>query len=386
MGFLFSPSLIFSVLLASLYGAVFHFIWGKNWRDLGVYWVVAVLGFGLGKYVIDGEKAYRFCPKFPKLEFVTPEDQLQQTQTSFYSLNMERDQVQLVRGDDATLTRMDIAAAQDHGTLDSCISTWDYQNSRLQVGGSYQGPKIVNFANILKYESFPLARIIETVLDIVKSAMGTPVEIEFAVDLNKDPDGKASFYILQIKPLMGDLEDFHLNLADANRDQLFLYSEHAMGNGKVDELEDIVYVDPDTFDRSRTHSMAMELEQLNSGLKSKGRRYILVGPGRWGSRDPWLGIPVNWSHISNAKIIVEVELEDFKVDPSLGSHFFHNVTSMNIGYFDIPYQSKTDFIDWHWIKLQELKSRTEHLVHARSRRPMVVKMDGRKSISVIYRG
>ena len=347
---------------------------------------IAVLGFGLGKYVIDGEKAYRFCPKFPKLEFVTPEDQLQQTQTSFYSLNMERDQVQLASGDDATLTRMDIAAAQDHGTLDSCISTWDYQNNRLQVGGSYQGPKVVNFANILKYESFPLARIIETVLDIVKSAMGTPVEIEFAVDLNKDPDGKASFYILQIKPLLGDLEDFNLNLADTNRDQLFLYSEHAMGNGKVDELEDIVYVDPDTFDRSRTHSMAMELEQLNSGLKSKGRRYILVGPGRWGSRDPWLGIPVNWSHISNAKIIVEVELEDFKVDPSLGSHFFHNVTSMNIGYFDIPYQSKTDFIDWHWIKLQELKSRTEHLVHARSRRPMVVKMDGRKSISVIYRG
>ncbi len=159
----------------------------------------------------------------------------------------------------------------------------------------------------------------------------------------------------------------------------------APGEHRVPEAR-IVYVDPDTFDRSRTHSMAMELEQLNSGLKSKGRRYILVGPGRWGSRDPWLGIPVNWSHISNAKIIVEVELEDFKVDPSLGSHFFHNVTSMNIGYFDIPYQSKTDFIDWHWIKLQELKSRTEHLVHARSRRPMVVKMDGRKSISVIYRG
>jgi hypothetical protein len=147
----------------------------------------------------------------------------------------------------------------------------------------------------------------------------------------------------------------------------------------------LIYVDPERFDRSRTVEMSRELDGLNSRLRQENRRYILIGPGRWGSKDRWLGIPVNWKHISGARIIVEAALADFKVDPSLGSHFFHNVTSMNIGYFDVPYGSPSGFIDWEWLKSQKAVSRTQYLVHLRTARPLGVKMDGRKRISVIYK-
>ncbi len=346
---------------------------------------IAVIGVGLGKYVIDGEKTHRFCPKYPKLDFLTPEEQIKYSQQEFYALDMQENHMHLVRGDDSTLARLDINEAERDGTITYSASVWDYENNRIQVGVRVKGPRIVNFAYMLKYDTFPLARVLEEVMDIMKSAMGTPVEIEFAVDLKKDKQGKPSFYILQIKPLLGDLEDFALNLAGINKNGLFLYTERAMGNGKIDNICDIIYVDPHKFDKSRTADMVSELEQLNDRMKKEKRKYILIGPGRWGSRDRWLGIPVVWSQISNADIIVEIELEDFRVDPSLGSHFFHNVTSMNIGYFNIPYQSKIDFIDWEWLEAHNAVNRTENFIHVQTEDPLIAKMDGRKSISVIYK-
>ncbi len=346
---------------------------------------IAVIGIGLGKYVIDGEKAHRFCPHYPKIDFVSPEEQIHFTQEEYYAIDMQDDQVHLIEGDDATLARLPIGEARDSETLKTCVSTWDYENDRLQLGALQRGPRIVNFAYILKYGYFPLAEVLEAVLDIVKGAMGTPVEIEFAVDLNKAANGKPSFYILQIKPLLGDLEDYHLNLVEISRDDLVLYSERAMGNGTIDNLRDLIYVDPQRFDKSRTRQMTGELEKLNKLLKRENRGYILIGPGRWGSRDPWLGIPVNWNHISNVKVIVEAELADFKVDPSLGSHFFHNVTSMNIGYFDIPFKSSGNFLDWEWLRRQKAAHRSEHFVHLRFADPLIAKMDGRKRISVIFK-
>jgi hypothetical protein len=158
-----------------------------------------------------------------------------------------------------------------------------------------------------------------------------------------------------------------------------------MGNGRIDGLRDVIFVDPGTFDKARTVEMTRELEELNNRLKQEDRHYILIGPGRWGSRDPWLGIPVNWNHISNVKIIVEAELPDFRVDPSLGSHFFHNVTSMNIGYFDIPINSGGNFIDWDWLHSRSAAHRTEHLLHLQFKDPLVAKMDGRKRIAVIFK-
>ena len=346
---------------------------------------ISVIGIGLGKYVIDGEKAFRFCPHYPKIDFVSPEEQLEFSQQEFYGIDMMEDHVNLIEGDDATLSRLSVGEAQEHGALQYCVSTWDYQNNRLQMGDELPGPRIVNFAYILKYDYFPLAKVLEVVLDIVKGAMGTPVEIEFAVDLNKAGNGKPNFYILQIKPLLGDLEEYNLDLSEVRREELVLYSDRAMGNGKIDGLKDIIFIDPERFDKTRTVEMTGEIEELNNLMKQEDRGYILVGPGRWGSRDPWLGIPVNWNHISNVKAIVEAELPDFKVDPSLGSHFFHNVTSMNIGYFDIPCNSAANFIDWEWLRSHKAAHKSEHLVHLRFEDSLVVKMDGRKRISVVFK-
>jgi len=346
---------------------------------------ISVIGIGLGKYVIDGEKAFRFCPHYPKIDFVSPEEQLEFSQQEFYGIDMMEDHVNLIEGDDATLSRLSVGEAQEHGALQYCVSTWDYQNNRLQMGDELPGPRIVNFAYILKYDYFPLAKVLEVVLDIVKGAMGTPVEIEFAVDLNKAGNGKPNFYILQIKPLLGDLEEYNLDLSEVRREELVLYSDRAMGNGKIDGLKDIIFIDPERFDKTRTVEMTGEIEELNNLMKQEDRGYILVGPGRWGSRDPWLGIPVNWNHISNVKVIVEAELPDFKVDPSLGSHFFHNVTSMNIGYFDIPCNSAANFIDWEWLRSHKAAHKSEHLVHLRFEDSLVVKMDGRKRISVVFK-
>jgi CheY-like chemotaxis protein len=346
---------------------------------------IAVAGFGLGKHVIDGEKAHRFCPKYPDIDFVGPEAQLKESQQSFYAINMKDHTLQLLEGEAATLKVRRIDEAVGEGTLEPCISVWDYENNRLQVGSGLTGPMVLNFAPILKFDAFPLARTLEAVLEIIKSAMGTPVEIEFAVDLRPALNGLPSFYILQIKPLLGNLEDFTLDLTEVNKKDLLLYTERAMGNGRLDDVYDLIFVDPNKFDRSKTLEMTAELEKLNRSLKREQRRYILVGPGRWGSSDRWLGIPVTWSHISNARVIVEVEREDLRVDPSLGSHFFHNVTSMNIGYFDLPLGSKTDFIDWDWLARQPVTARTQNFVHLRFDKPLVVKMDGRKRISVIYK-
>jgi hypothetical protein len=346
---------------------------------------IAVIALGLGKYVIDGEKALRFCPRYPRIDFLPPEEQLEYSQGEFYALDLRPRPLRLIEGDAATLARLSIGEAQAHGMLRHCVSTWDPQNYRLVLDSQVPGPKVVNFAYILKYNTFPLAHVLETVLDIVKTAMGTPVEVEFAADLDAPAGGKPSFYVLQIKPLLGDLEEYSLNLAEVDSRQLLLYSERAMGNGKIDGLRDLIYVDPERFDRAGTVRMTRELERLNSGLREEGRNYVLLGPGRWGSRDPWLGIPVNWNHISNAKVIVEAELPDFKVDPSLGSHFFHNVTSMNIGYFDVPVATPGCFIDWEWLKSRRAQTETEHFVHLRFSEPIVVKMDGRRRVSAIFK-
>jgi CheY-like chemotaxis protein len=345
---------------------------------------IAVVGVGLGKYVIDGEKAYRFCPQYPRLDFAPPQEQLTGSQDSFYGIDMEEDRIDLATGDDATLSRLSVAEASSDGPMRFCFSTWDPQNARVIVGGEAAGPRIVNFAHILKYDAVPLAKTLSLVLDVVKGAMGTPVEIEFAVNL-EEAGSRPALYVLQIKPLLGNLDECSLEVSALRQEDLLLYTERAMGNGNVMDLHDLIYVDPERFDRSRTVEMSRELDGLNSRLRQENRRYILIGPGRWGSKDRWLGIPVNWKHISGARIIVEAALADFKVDPSLGSHFFHNVTSMNIGYFDVPYGSPSGFIDWEWLKSQKAVSRTQYLVHLRTARPLGVKMDGRKRISVIYK-
>ena len=347
---------------------------------------IATIAVGLGKYVVDGERAYRFAPPYPEMDMLPPKEQLRASQRNFYALDMSRTALDLESGEDATLISYDIKVAEKDGALRHCASVWDNNDDRIRDGLEAQGPRIVNFRNILKYDSFPLARILKQALDLIRDAMETPVEIEFAINLDPDPDnGKPTFCLLQIKHQLVDGGDVNLIAAELDPADLFLFSEKCVGNGTVEGLQDIVWVDPQGFDKFHTPELAVELEKLNDQFRVQSGKYMLIGPGRWGSNDPHLGIPIAWSMISCAQVIVEYAMENFQADASLGSHFFHNVTSLNIGYFTVPYPRGTSLLDWDWLREQTEISRLGCLVHSRVQVPLLIVMDGRRSASAIFK-
>jgi len=343
----------------------------------------AVAALGLGRYVVEGEKAFRFAPLYPNLEINSARDQYKGSQVYFYAVDLTKKDVNLLEGEDAGLRKLDIYDAEMHGTLKHLASVYSLDNERISAGLRDAGPRVINFADILKYNYIPLAKTIEVVLDVVKEALGSPVEIEFAVDLNKDENYKASFYLLQIKPLIGNIAGFNIDMEKVNRDEILLYSEKEMGNGLIDTIDEVVFVDPDTFDKSKTVEMAEEIDQINREMGKAGKKYILIGPGRWGTRDRWIGIPVMWPQISNAKVIVETSMEGFPLDASSGSHFFHNVTSMNVGYFCVQTEYSESFIRYDVLKAQKDVRKTDFFTIVKFDKPLTVRMDGKKRISVI---
>ncbi|MEI6455709.1 MAG: PEP/pyruvate-binding domain-containing protein [bacterium] len=343
----------------------------------------AVIALGLGRYVVEGEKAFRFAPLYPNLEINSPKDQFKGSQVDFYAVDLKKKDVNLLDGEDAGLRKLDIYDAEQHGTLKHCASVYSLENNRIIPGLRDTGPRIVNFADILKYNYIPLAKTIEVVLDVVKEALGSPVEIEFAVDLNKDENYKASFYLLQIKPMIGTAADFEIEMSNIPKEDILLYSEKEMGNGLLDDIHDVVFVDPDTFDKSKTLEMADEMDKINSEMGKNKTRYLLIGPGRWGTRDKWIGVPVTWPQISHAKVIVETSLEGFPLDASSGSHFFHNVTSMNVGYFCVQPELSDSFIRFDVLKQQKNIRKTEYFSIVHFEKPLTVRMDGKKRISVV---
>ncbi len=344
----------------------------------------AVIGAGLGKYVVDGEKSYRFSPKYPKLEIITPKDLFHSSQVDFYALDLNEKQLNLAKdGDEAGLKRLSVYEAEKQGTLKHLASVYDPENDRIEPGLMKPGPRILNFADILKYNYIPLAKTLEVLLELFKEALGAPVELEFAIDLEKKEDGFPSFYLLQMKPLVENPEDYSIEQPLEKYENRLLYTEKSLGNGKIDYLTDFVFVKPEFFNKLDTEVMAHEIGEINKNIKSASRSYILMGPGRWGTRDKFIGIPVAWPQISNAKIIIEVGLENFPLDASLGSHFFHNVTSMNVGYFSIPENHVDDYINWQTLKEQPTIFETKYFSHVRFTNPLTVMMDGRKRTSLI---
>jgi len=343
----------------------------------------SVMALGLGRYVVEGEKAFRYCPKYPKLDIASLKDQYKDSQVHFYAVDLKKKDIDILEGEDAGLIKLDIYDAEMHGTLKHCASVYDIDNERILPGLDAQGPRIINFANILKYNYSPIPETVDKILEIVKEAMGTAVEIEYAVDLNKDEEGKTSLYLLQIKPLIGNVNDFEIDDSVINTDDIILRSVKAMGNGIIEDICDIIYIDLEKFDKSKTELMVEEIAVLNEKMKSEKKRYILIGPGRWGTRDKWIGVPVVWPQISNAKVIVELGFEGFPLDPSSGSHFFHNVTSMNVGYLSIPSCNEEQFINWEKLSKNHVVERTEFFVHIETPLPFIVKMDGKKRISMI---
>ncbi|MBK6345219.1 MAG: pyruvate, phosphate dikinase [Bacteroidales bacterium] len=343
----------------------------------------AVAALGLGKQVVEGEKAYRFSPKYPSTEINSPQDQFKNSQVDFFAVDLNKKEINLLEGDTAGLIKLEIDDAERHGNLRHLASVYDFENHRIVPGLTQSGPRIINFSNILKYNYIPLAGAIDVVLDVVKEAMGAPVEIEFAVDLNRDENLRASFYVLQIKPLIGSMQDYSFDAETIDPESVLLLSEKGMGNGLINDICDVIYIDISAFDKRKTEEMVVEIESLNRKMMHENRKYLLIGPGRWGTRDKWIGIPVNWPQISSARVIVETSLEGYPLDASSGSHFFHNVTSMNVGYFSVQQELSGSFIKWEILDQQPLVQRTTYFKHVRFEKPVSIKMDGKKRIAAI---
>lgn len=344
---------------------------------------VAIVALGLGQYVVEGENAFRFSPSYPSLDVVSQKDIYKYSQVKFYAVDLSKNQPDLLQGENAGLAMLDIAVAEHHGTLNHCASVLSPDNDMITPGLDKPGPRIVNFANILKYEYIPLASTVKLILEIVEEAIGTPVEIEFAVDLTKDDAGNASFYLLQIKPLVGSGAGYSIDPGEINKDDLIMLTKKSMGNGIIDNLTDIIFAEPEKFSAKNSNAMASEISKMNEKMVKEKRKYILIGPGRWGTRDHLLGIPVVWSQITNAKIIVEVNIHGKFLDASLGSHFFHNVTSMNVGYFSVNQGVDGGFIKWEKLCSVEPVEKGEYFTHIRLDNPVNVRMDGKKSIAYI---
>lgn len=345
---------------------------------------LCIAGLGLGAYVVEGGEAYRFCPRYPKLDVVAPGEDSGSVQKWFYALDMDKQAPDLAQGDKATLAKLDLAEAEANPWFSLIVSTWNFADDRLEAGSAIKGPRLIDFAPILKHEAFPLATVINTVLDTGSRSMGIPVEIEFALSFDEDQK-QPIFYVLQIKPLIQQANRGDIDINEIKPGQFLVFSEKSMGNGRDNTIKDVIWVDPDNFDRSKTDAMAEEIGLLNEELKELERRYILIGPGRWGTRDRWLGIPVTFSQISSAKAIVEADLSDFRVESSLGSHFFHNVTSMNISYMSVPWNSDKPGLDWDWLKSKKPVKRGKYCVWTSFDEAFTILMDGRKSRSIILK-
>ncbi len=343
----------------------------------------AVIAVGLGQYVMEGARAFRFSPAYPAIEMISPKDLYRNSQVSFYAVDLAKTNPDLLEGEYAGLVMSDISHAEEHGTISHSASVFNADNDTIIPGLDSPGPRVINFADILKYNYIPLASCIKTVLDVVTESCGTPVEIEFAADLTKDHAGNASFYLLQIKPLTGTVAGYNIDMENISENDLVLTTRKSMGNGLIDHISDIIYLKPEDFDNMATDKMAAEIAEMNEAMIKEGRQYILIGPGRWGTRDKYIGIPVAWPQISNAKVIVEVSLPDFHIDASLGSHFFHNVTSMNVGYLSVDQEFKEGTIFWNNILNSNPASRGKYFSHVRYDKPLTVMMDGKKGMAVI---
>ncbi|MFR6541294.1 MAG: PEP/pyruvate-binding domain-containing protein [Butyricimonas virosa] len=341
----------------------------------------AVTAIGLGAYVVGGEKTHRFSPAYPKLQLASTQDKIKASQRYFYGVNMLAQDYDLYRdGENAAIKAYDISEAERDGTLEYTASVYDFMNDQITYDFSVKGPRIVDFSKILQYDYFPLAPTLQILLNIFSQAMGSPVEIEFSVNFES---GTPIFYLLQIKPLIKN--EYNIDIDDLSIDptHVLLKADKGMGNGKLQYIRDVVYVDPDKFDRLRTEEIAEEIKRHNSQIAREGDKYLLIGPGRWGTRDPLTGIPVQWSDIANAKVIVEQGLPDFPLDASLGSHFFHNITSMQVGYFAIPFQSADAFINFDILRQQDAIEEFKYSRHVRFKAPLTVWMDGKKQTSVV---
>ena len=346
---------------------------------------IANVALGLGKIIVEGGVTLRFSPRHPRkiIQLHDTKSTIKLTQKKFYSLDMSGKSFEPTTDEACNLRLLDISEAEKDNSIKYLASSYDRQNDVIRDGVMYPGRKLITFASILKYKMFPLAEILIDLLRAGSREMNTPVEIEFAVNLDTPAGQPNYFHFLQIRPIVQGLESDDINITENDKKNAVIYAETALGNGFYDDIYDIIYVKPDSFNPKDTVEIASCIEELNNKMKDQERNYILIGPGRWGSTDPWLGIPVKWAQISNAKIIVESGLKDFRIDASQGSHFFQNITSFRIGYLTINPFINDGSYDVEYLNSLDAEYENEFLRHVRCSSPLFSKLDGKKSMAVI---
>ena len=342
-------------------------------RDEGV----AYLALGLGRTIAEGEKSLRFAPKYPGLipQYYSVKSTIDNSQNQFYALDMNKGGDLLKNSQFENTSIFSLNKAETDGELfwsGSVVSTSD---NKIRDSLKDEGTRVITFPSLLKWNTAPAMDLIIDLLKIGEEALGCPVEIEFAINLNKDAQKRHEFCLLQIKPMVvGGIDKIEHN-QNISKDELFCASSIALGNGVISDIKNIIFINPNEFDSSKTKYIAKEIEKINNIIPDD-EKYLLIGPGRWGSSDPWLGIPVEWSQISKAKVIIEYGMHSFPVDPSFGSHFFQNVTSMRLGYFTIDHKNAEDFIDINWIKKQKPKKTSKYIDWFEIENNLIVSIDG----------
>ena len=348
---------------------------------------IANIAFGLGKYIVDGGNGIRFSPRYPRkvLQLSTPDLALSETQKFFYSLDLHPESFHPDTDETINLLKLRIKDAEGDQALRLVASTFDYETHQLRDGVISDGKRLITFSPQLNHDTFPLAAILQEVLEIGQREMGKPVEIEFAVNLDLPKDQPKLFSLLQIRPIAGRDQTVSLTPESVAKEDALLISGTALGNGIIKDVRDFVYVKPDTFDASKSMEIAQRLDRLNGQLSAEHINYVLVGPGRWGSSDPWLGIPVKWPQISAARLIVESGLEHYRIDPSQGTHFFQNLTSFRVGYFTINPFINDGWYDVGFLAAQPACFEDEYIRHVRFDVPMRIEIDGKKNFGVVYK-
>jgi len=349
---------------------------------------IVSIAVGLGHSVVRGEKVLRFSPRYPEIipEFSTPELILENSQKELYVLNTKKKDIALSEKEDGTLEKINISQIVNDDALDFIVSTYDKNDGMIRDSFSKEGHHLITFAGVLKHDVFPLASILRDLIDAGQKAMGCPVEIEFAVNFEKK-NKKPIFAILQIRPLVISQEHYEISWdeKEIGSKMIFIRSNQALGNGVITSVEDIVYVPPENFDSSKTIEIARQISEINQDLTKSNAQYLLIGPGRWGTQDRWLGIPVIWSDISNVKVIVETATEDFNTKPSQGTHFFRNMISKGICYVNTTLNPRESFIDWNWLNQQKTKNELSFVKHLKFTKPLVIKLDGRTGRALVLK-
>ena len=347
---------------------------------------VAHLALGLGRTIANGEKSLRFSPKYPGIlpQYYSIKATIESSQNSFYAMRLNGKNSSSLKNEDKNLSSFSLKIAEKDGSLKWSGSVVSNEDNIIRDTLSQNGTRVITFTPILKWSMFPLVDILNDLLEMGKDSLGCEVEIEFAVNIFEDENKSPEFSLLQIKPMvMGGSREL-INMDNESSKSILCNSKVTLGDGFIDNVQHIVFVDPKKFRAANTKTIAKEIHQINNAMLNKST-YILVGPGRWGSADPWLGIPVNWEHISGASAIVEIGINDFPVDPSFGSHFFQNVTSMRLGYFTIDNDSKEESFDHNWLKKQKIIKNKKFTACYELERPLRIKIDGQTGNGIILK-